>query len=77
MSRGASPARIATVDEEQVTVDMNHPLAGQALTFAIEIVGISPTATQQHAGCGGGCGGHAEASGCGCQSEKPGCGCAE
>ncbi len=71
------PARIATVDDEQVTVDLNHPLAGQALTFDIEVVGISPTATQQHAGCGGGCGGHTAEPGCGCHSEKPGCGGAE
>lgn len=61
------PARIAQVDDEQVTVDLNHPLAGQALTFNIEVVGISPTATQQQAGCGG----------CNCDSDKSGCGCAE
>jgi peptidylprolyl isomerase len=61
------PARIADVDDDQVTVDLNHPLAGQALTFDIEVVGISPTATQQPAGCGGGCS---------CDSEKSGCGCA-
>lgn len=61
------PARIAQVDDEQVAVDLNHPLAGQALTFAIEVVGISPTATQQHAGCGGGCECDADKkSGCGC-----------
>ncbi|MDJ0722459.1 MAG: peptidylprolyl isomerase [Desulfobacterales bacterium] len=64
------PARIAAVDDQQITVDLNHPLAGQALTFDIEVVGISPTATQEHAGCGGGCGG-------GCHDDKSGCGCAE
>lgn len=60
------PARIAAVDDEQVTVDLNHPLAGQALTFNIEVVGISPTATQSHAGCGGGCQCNEDKSGCGC-----------
>ena len=60
------PARIAQVDEAQITVDLNHPLAGQALNFDIEVVGISPTPTQQHAGCGGGCN---------CDSDKSGCGC--
>ena len=64
------PARIAAVDDEQITVDLNHPLAGQALTFAIEVVGISPTATQAQAGCGGGCGG-------GCHDDKSGCGCTD
>ena len=60
------PARIAQVDDDQVTVDLNHPLAGQALTFEIEVVGISPTPTQQHAGCGGGCHCNDDKSGCGC-----------
>ena len=49
------PAQIVIVDEEQVTVDLNHPLAGESLTFEIEVVGISDTPTQKHAGCGSGC----------------------
>ncbi len=32
---------IAAVEEESITVDANHPLAGQALTFAIELVEVS------------------------------------
>ena len=32
---------ISEVAEETITVDANHPLAGQALTFAIELVEIS------------------------------------
>jgi FKBP-type peptidyl-prolyl cis-trans isomerase 2 len=28
-------------DDEQVTVDGNHPLAGQDLTFALELVEIA------------------------------------
>lgn len=31
---------IAAVDEETITVDANHPLAGQALNFDIELVEI-------------------------------------
>ena len=49
------PARIAQVDDKQVTVDLNHPLAGQSLTFEIEVVGISDTPTQPQGGCGSGC----------------------
>ena len=49
------PAQITEVSEEQITVDLNHPLAGEALTFDIEIVGISKDPTQQSEGCG--CGG--------------------
>ncbi len=32
---------IADVSEESITVDANHPLAGQALTFAIELIEIA------------------------------------
>ena len=32
---------IAAVAEETITVDGNHPLAGQALNFDIELVGIA------------------------------------
>ena len=33
-------ARIADVAEEAITLDLNHPLAGQALTFDVELVRI-------------------------------------
>jgi len=56
------PARVDSIDDEKVTFDLNHPLAGQSLTFKIEVVGISETATQQHAGCGSDC----SSGGCGC-----------
>ncbi|MFH1985373.1 MAG: peptidylprolyl isomerase [Pseudomonadota bacterium] len=49
------PATITQVDDEKITIDMNHPLAGESLTFDIEVVGISDTATQAPSGCGSGC----------------------
>ncbi len=49
------PAKIVTVDDEQITVDLNHPLAGESLTFEIEVVGITDVPTQMPAGCGDGC----------------------
>ncbi len=49
------PAQIVEVDDKKVVVDLNHPLAGKTLTFDIEVVGISDSPTQQHAGCGSGC----------------------
>lgn len=33
-------ARIASVDEGTIRLDLNHPLAGQTLIFDIELVGI-------------------------------------
>ena len=47
------PAQVVSVDNEKVVLDMNHPLAGQSLTFDIEVVGISDTPTQVQAGCSG------------------------
>lgn len=49
------PAQIVEVNDKKVMVDLNHPLAGETLTFDIEIVGISSTPTQEAAGCGSGC----------------------
>jgi peptidylprolyl isomerase len=56
------PARVDSIDEDNVTFDLNHPLAGEPLTFNIKVVGISATATQQHTGCGSHCSG----GGCDC-----------
>lgn len=33
-------ARITEVGDSEITLDLNHPLAGQALTFAVELVDI-------------------------------------
>ena len=49
------PAKIVHLDDEKVTLDMNHPLAGETLTFEIEVVNISDTPTQAPSGCGCGC----------------------
>ena len=45
------PARIVQLDDKQLTIDLNHPLAGESLTFEIEVVGISSTPTQESMGC--------------------------
>lgn len=36
----AIPVRVVAVTDDTVTLDANHPLAGQDLTFAIELVSI-------------------------------------
>ena len=55
-------ATIVQVDDENVTADMNHPLAGEVLHFEIEVVGISSTQTQAPDECGQGC----DCSSCSC-----------
>ena len=49
------PAKITKIDEQNIMLDLNHPLAGEALTFEVEVVGISPNPTQVQEGCGCGC----------------------
>jgi len=34
------PAKITKIDDKEVTIDMNHPLAGKTLVFKIKIVSI-------------------------------------
>jgi FKBP-type peptidyl-prolyl cis-trans isomerase 2 len=37
---GDAPATVTSIGPDGVTVDANHPLAGEALTFEVELVGI-------------------------------------
>ncbi|WP_075997268.1 FKBP-type peptidyl-prolyl cis-trans isomerase [Salaquimonas pukyongi] len=37
------PVTVSGMDEESVTLDMNHPLAGEDLSFDIELVSIDKT----------------------------------
>ncbi|MBE0643478.1 MAG: peptidylprolyl isomerase [Bacteroidetes bacterium] len=37
---GAIPVRVTEITDDVVTLDANHPLAGQDLTFEIELVSI-------------------------------------
>ena len=38
---GQIPATVKHTDDEKVTVDLNHPLAGEKLTFEIEVLEIN------------------------------------
>jgi peptidylprolyl isomerase len=38
------PGRIVAIEDDVVTLDFNHPLAGEALVFEIELVALEPGA---------------------------------
>lgn len=39
------PGVVADFDDDKVTVDFNHPLAGHTLTFRVAIVDVAPVVT--------------------------------
>jgi peptidylprolyl isomerase len=53
---GEIPATVQHVDADRVIVDLNHPLAGKDLTFAIEVLEISDEPSPSACGCGCSCG---------------------
>jgi FKBP-type peptidyl-prolyl cis-trans isomerase SlyD len=57
--------RVIAIGETMVTMDFNHPMAGQTLNFTGEIVGVREATDEDMPGQQGGCG-------CGCGSD--GCG---
>jgi FKBP-type peptidyl-prolyl cis-trans isomerase SlyD len=64
--RQAPVVTVVGIDGDEVLLDGNHPLAGVALTFDVEVVGAREATAEElshgHAhGGGGGCG-----EGCGC-----------
>ena len=64
------PATVLAVEGETMTIDFNHPLAGQDITYQITLLSID-TPVAEAAGCGCGTGG----SKGGCTPNR-GCGCA-
>ena len=45
--QGAMPVTIARVEGDEVTVDANHPLAGQTLHFAVEVTGVRDASVEE------------------------------
>ena len=55
-------AQIAEITKDNVTIDLNHPLAGENLHFVGKVLNIRDVTEGElkalhHRGCGGGCGG--------------------
>ncbi|MFA7346711.1 MAG: peptidylprolyl isomerase [Desulfurivibrionaceae bacterium] len=68
------PATVLSVDAETMTVDFNHPLAGQDITYHLTLLSID-TPVAESTGCGCGCGTNSTSSKGGCTPNR-GCGCA-
>lgn len=66
------PATVLSVEADTVTVDFNHPLAGQDITYQITLLSID-TPVAESAGCGCGTSGTTSKGGC---TPNRGCGCA-
>jgi FKBP-type peptidyl-prolyl cis-trans isomerase SlyD len=67
---GAMRFIVRSVEDELVTVDLNHPLAGQRLTFEVTVAGVREATPQDWEdlasdSCGCGCEGEDESAGCG------------
>jgi FKBP-type peptidyl-prolyl cis-trans isomerase SlyD len=41
------PVTISKIEGDEVTVDANHPLAGQTLHFAIEVTGVRDASVEE------------------------------
>ncbi len=60
--QGPRTVEVTAVNDETVSIDANHPLAGMALQFVGEVVGIRTATAEElehgHVHQAGGCGGH-------------------
>ncbi|WP_345888112.1 peptidylprolyl isomerase [Shewanella algae] len=81
---GQRPVQVTEVLDNSVIVDGNHPLAGQSLTFNVEVMDVREATAEEvahghihaHGGCGGHdhdhggcCGGHDHEHGSCCSSD--------
>jgi peptidylprolyl isomerase len=46
------PATVENTDDEKITIDLNHPLAGIPLTFEVEVHEINARRPDNGSGCG-------------------------
>ena len=74
---------VVAVKDDVVTMDFNHPLAGETLKFSGKVLSVKEataeeiaalTAPQGGCGCGCGCGDGEEGEACGCGENSQGCG---
>jgi FKBP-type peptidyl-prolyl cis-trans isomerase SlyD len=70
-------AQIAEITKNKVTIDLNHPLAGENLHFVGKVLNIRKVTEGElkalhHRGCGG-CGGHCSGGDCSGDCQEGGC----
>lgn len=79
---GQRPVQVTEVKDDSVIVDGNHPLAGQSLTFNVEVIAVRETTAEEiahghihaHGGsCGVGHEHHNDHDHEPCDTQKPGC----
>ena len=58
VSSGSGIVTVVSIDDDNITIDGNHPLAGLALTFDVEVIDVRP-ATEEEAAHG-----HIHGAGC-------------
>lgn len=85
--QGVVSVRVVRVEDETVTVDGNHPLAGEFLNFTVTIQEVRLATEEELAHghihqsggcCGGGSGGCCDDEpGDGCEGGSGGCGCSD
>ncbi|MBK1876375.1 FKBP-type peptidyl-prolyl cis-trans isomerase [Pelagicoccus mobilis] len=66
--------RVVKVEGDNITLDANHPLAGEDLVFDVDVVGKREATEEElshgHAHGAGGCCGGGGGGGCGCSGEE-------
>ncbi|MGD0230755.1 MAG: peptidylprolyl isomerase [Syntrophorhabdales bacterium] len=69
---GAMVAIVASLEDDKVVLDANHPLSGITLTFDVEVLEVRDATAEelsearQTCGCGTSCGDSCGEEGCGC-----------
>jgi FKBP-type peptidyl-prolyl cis-trans isomerase SlyD len=58
VSSGSGVVTVVSIDDENITIDGNHPLAGLPLTFDVEVIDVRPATKEETAH------GHIHGAGC-------------
>ena len=58
VSSGSGIVTVVSIDDDNITIDGNHPLAGLALTFDVEVIDVRPATEEETAH------GHIHGAGC-------------